>query len=437
MAAGSPSAVALAVAALCLVHAAAAQYYTGPVSADPKTWLVANAKLSDKHNTTCPTFSKPSEACTNKTCGSLVYKAKFQLPQAQAHRLSTAFGVTNLAQCCSLCRTTVGCSLWMWELQKNACTLLKPTVCTQGTDLKSFGSAGAQDPNVWFDNCEYPIFVGGLCNPGVKDDPHFTGARGTRFDFNGIPDQTFCLLSDRDLHVNMKLSGYLDSRTTGATIVKNGKALRTWIRQLGLRWRTDGIEHTALFVARTGKQQERGGGYLAALELDGVNVAPLQLGDKLQGDGGAVITFAGYEKTGPYDVDFYTLTIPGILDAEIRLRAAHPLLQTKDDAEVHINLQVLDLQYTPAVHGVLGQTYRDDHRERALKYSALVELMGHRVAADADEGKGFLDGSPSDYKTSSILAADCKFARYATIQMETTSGTGAGTITEAADELMV
>eukprot|EP00850_Spirogloea_muscicola_P025670 SM003880S14418 [mRNA] locus=s3880:25:1094:- [translate_table: standard] len=260
------------VVALCLAHsAAAAGFYTGPVSADPKTWVVQDKTISDKHNSTCPpwsAFATPGKGCTNATCGTLFFKAKFELPQAQAHRISTLFGVTTIGACCNLCRTTAACSLYMWELQKNACTLLKPTVCTAGPDKVPFTTSNA-DSRVWYDNCEYPIFVGGLCNPNVVNDPHFTGAQGTRFDFNGLPDRTFCLVSDKQLHINMKLSGYLDSRTTGATALKNGKAIRTWIRELGILWSVNGVQHSAVLVARSGKQQERGAGYMQRIEADG------------------------------------------------------------------------------------------------------------------------------------------------------------------------
>ena len=54
--------------------------------------------------------------------------------------------------------------------------------------------------------------------------------RGTPYDFNGELDQSFCLVSDKDVHVNMRLEGYFDNRTAGATILKNGKALRTWAK---------------------------------------------------------------------------------------------------------------------------------------------------------------------------------------------------------------
>lgn len=74
--------------------------------------------------------------------------------------------------------------------------------------------------------------IGGRCNPGenIKDDPHFVGKYGTRYDFNGEIDKVFMLISDERLHVNVKLGGYEDTRTYGATKLRNGKALRTWIK---------------------------------------------------------------------------------------------------------------------------------------------------------------------------------------------------------------
>ncbi|GJP39164.1 hypothetical protein CLOM_g23557 [Closterium sp. NIES-68] len=103
--------------------------------------------------------------------------------------------------------------------------------------------------------------VGGSC-PYTKNDPHFQGAQGTRFEFNGAPEKTFCLLTDRNIHVNMQMRGYYDSRTVGATVLRNGKAVRTWIRALGFVWRAAAVEaeHKFRLVARAGKQQERGDG---------------------------------------------------------------------------------------------------------------------------------------------------------------------------------
>ncbi|CAI5522030.1 unnamed protein product [Closterium sp. Naga37s-1] len=55
-----------------------------------------------------------------------------------------------------------------------------------------------------------PTFFDGECNPlaNTNDDPHFRGADGTQYDFNGLLDRSFCLLSDRRIHINMGIKGY-------------------------------------------------------------------------------------------------------------------------------------------------------------------------------------------------------------------------------------
>ncbi|CAI5990615.1 unnamed protein product [Closterium sp. NIES-64] len=55
-----------------------------------------------------------------------------------------------------------------------------------------------------------PTFLGGECNPlaNTDDDPHFRGADGTQYDFNGLLDRSFCLVSDRRIHINMGIKGY-------------------------------------------------------------------------------------------------------------------------------------------------------------------------------------------------------------------------------------
>ena len=76
-----------------------------------------------------------------------------------------------------------------------------------------------------------PSRLGGACNPGanVVDDPHFTGALGTRFDFNGHPGGSFCLHTDRQLHINAVLGGYEgDPLATGFD--NSTKTTRTWIQ---------------------------------------------------------------------------------------------------------------------------------------------------------------------------------------------------------------
>eukprot|EP00897_Mesotaenium_endlicherianum_P003902 jgi/Mesen1/353/ME000001S02666 len=358
--------------------------------------------------------------------------------------------VDSAGECCNLCRATAGCTYWQYD--NNGPNWWDALGGGKRKLLDSFEGKTKED-STWEDGngndgngglgrgkcylmgadsvptcaraqyaSKLPITrVGGKCNPSVQDDPHFVGAQGTRYDFNGEPNQAFCLVSDKSLHINMQLKGYLDNRTEGATVMKNGKAVRTWIRELGIKWTAAGQEHSLRLTARSGKQQERGHGYLAGILIDSEYVAPLRVGEKFEADGGLELNFVGFEKSGPFDVDFYTVKIAGLLSMDMRLRVAHPLLQTPDDAEVHINAGFNNIENTPAIHGVLGQTYRADHTQRAVSFSKLTALLHAPITADGESGKGFLDGTPRDYVSSSVLSTDCRFSAYQSISAVGTS----------------
>ncbi|CAI5947869.1 unnamed protein product [Closterium sp. NIES-64] len=121
------------------------------------------------------------------------------------------------------------------------------------------------------------------------------------------------------------------------------------------------------------------------------------------------------EKEGPFDVDQFQVRVAGLGELDVRVRVAHPLLQTPTEAEAHFNVELSDVAITSAVHGVLGQTFRTtpEQLQRAVKYSHLAALLHHPVDVDKAEGKGFQDGDVEDYISSSIVAPDCKYASYA------------------------
>jgi hypothetical protein len=136
----------------------------------------------------------------------------------------------------------------------------------------------------------------------------------------------------------------------------------------------------------------------------------VQVGDAIVADG---ISFTLTSQTvwGSGDMDVFILRV-GDFKAEISVRAAHPLLRTPEDAFVHFNLKVDEFNPTTNVHGVLGQTFRTDakHLLKTLEYSLLASLMRGPFQADGENGVGYLDGKMEDYMTSSLTAADCKFA---------------------------
>ncbi|CAI6002563.1 unnamed protein product [Closterium sp. NIES-65] len=298
-------------------------------------------------------------------------------------------------QCCSSCINSTTCSYWQMCV-------------TSQYDME------LPDGTTFPRNNANISVVGHPCGEG-ENDPHFRGAHGTRFEFNGLPEQSFCLLTDRNLHVNMRMRGYYDTRTTGASILKNGKAVRTWIRELGFLW-TDaaGKKHSFRLLARDGKKTARGKGFLKEIEYDGHVLPLLKLGEKYSLKGGLTFAFEAYEKAGRgfFDVDSYHLEIEGLLKMGIKLRVAHPLLQTKDDAEAHLNVHFEHIYRTDDIHGIMGQTYRDGREKRALDYNTLSQVIGRPIAADGPSGAGFLDGNVKDYRTSGVLSPDCLYTAY-------------------------
>eukprot|EP00897_Mesotaenium_endlicherianum_P007494 jgi/Mesen1/6773/ME000348S06057 len=344
----------------------------------------------------------PSGECTPKKCkkaAAKAYAGYFKIfKKLDGYMLSD--DVDSASECCNLCRTTPGCVYWQ---------LMSTDMVDQAAKCHLMGSEGT--PQL-AQATVHTSRIGGKCNAEVKDDPHFVGARGTRFDFNGAPNTAFALVSDKDLEINMMLRGYYDNRTTGATVTESGKAVRTWIKEVGIVWTAEGAEHKLHLVARNGKQQERGAGYLASATVDTFAVPMLREGETFRALGGLEMTFVGVEKQNQFDVDHYTVKVEGLLDLDVQMRVARAEMQAEDEAEAHFNLGFNKIEATRAVHGVLGQTYRKDHEQRAFDYQEIVTMLGVAVQADGESGKGFLDGSASDYVVSDVLATDSHFNSY-------------------------
>ncbi|CAI5996998.1 unnamed protein product [Closterium sp. NIES-64] len=346
----------------------------------------------------------------------------------------------TLQECCRACARSTYCYQWHWfknsrlagENSKVAgfidriqCYLLEKNggSGTSGSfKTPNAGDAATQTANA----ATYPLsFVGGLCNGTalVENDPHLTGAHGTHYDFTGRLDKSFCLFSDRRFHVNMHLDGYQGAPPAISASAKSNEnkdsstELHTWIKEVGVVWMTpDGANHTLRMVARKGKQQERGdNGFLSLLEVDGTTTAPPSVGESIS-TSGLVVTKVAEEKEGPFDVDQFKVRVAGLGELDVRVRVAHPLLQTPTEAEAHFNVELSDVKMTSAAHGVLGQTFRNspEQLQRAVKYSHLAALLHHPVDVDKAEGRGFLDGEVEDYISSSVVAPDCKYASYGT-----------------------
>lgn len=382
-----------------------------------------------------PRGSYASWMATRAVSGALTLNfEKFEIP-ATGFQVRAPY-TTSLKDCCDDCRKTKGCVIYAYypastaaysPLTGGSCYLLNggrwtsdgpynPRDAKRGPYGTPFSGTNTQQAS-----SKNPMgYVGGFCNPGndttnVVDDPHFTGAHGTRFDFNGELNKPFCLTTDRTLHINAVLKGYKNTNEYGATVAADGKALRSWIRELGFLW-TDGKgnSHALHLVARDGKEQKRGSGFLSSAGLDGVPVAvPQQPGASFKA-ADLTLTYLGMARKGPYEMDRFQLKIGQQLDMQLTMRVAHAKLQAADDAEAHFNLMFTDIHVSENIHGVLGQTYRNSPSQimKAVKYSELSRLLGAPVKADGASGAGFLEGAVRDYEASHVLKADCKVSSF-------------------------
>jgi len=226
--------------------------------------------------------------------------------------------------------------------------------------------------------------------PGACGDPRFIGGDGNAFYFHGRRDADFCVVSDRDLHINAHFIG-----KRGADGMSRDF---TWIQAIAVLF--DGGHHKLYVGARK---------TAAAAWDDDVDRMELTLdGEPVRLPEGADATWTS--ATVPALSITRTRAANGVLVAlagRFSIRAnAVPI--TDEDSRVHAygktgkdSLVHLDVSYqfhgglTKDVDGVLGQTYRPDYVNK-LDISAKMPVMG-----GADK-----------YRSSGLFATDCAVSRF-------------------------
>ncbi|CAN6380568.1 unnamed protein product [Urochloa humidicola] len=224
--------------------------------------------------------------------------------------------------------------------------------------------------------------------PGACGDPKFIGGDGNAFYFHGRRDADFCVVSDRDLHINAHFIG-----KRGADGMSRDF---TWIQAIAVLF--DGGRHRLYVGARK----------TAAWDDDV---------DRLE------ITLDGEPVGLPQEVDtpWTPAAVPALsvtrtkaangvlvaLEGKFTIRAnAVPITEedsrvhrygvTADDCLAHLDLAFKFDALTGDVHGVVGQTYRADYVNRFDVRASMPTMGGDR-----------------DFATSGLFAADCAVARYA------------------------
>jgi hypothetical protein len=387
---------------------------------------------------------QPMEAqCPRASCNSGDYAEGVDFGSVNRPMVEQVISRSNdLGECVRICKETKHCRFWQVERQmnwdmyvdwtrwsykddKSMCKLFES--CTLGNGQENWNKCKWLGQYNWKTSYGKELYGGGLCESEVKNDPHLLGAQGTQYDFNGVPDQTFCLISDDKYAVNMHLSGYYydDDTTSVGTLetTTSKKGVRTWIRELGFVWTAeDGVKHNLRMAARTGTASgiKRGPGFVESIDLDGDEITSLESpGHSYSAVAkGVNITMLPFETHGVMDIDVYDVDIKGLLSVTLRLRAAIPKFQLKNEAgevvdtEVHFNMEIRAINNSPNIHGVLGQTYRADHTQRADIFKKKVKELGGPIHADEESGKGFLDGETMDYRLEDLFTTSWKFSAF-------------------------
>jgi hypothetical protein len=221
--------------------------------------------------------------------------------------------------------------------------------------------------------------------PGACGDPRFIGGDGNAFYFHGRKDADFCVLSDRDLHINAHFIG------------KQGSDMSrdfTWIQAIAVLF--DG--HTLYVGAeKTAKWEDT----IDRLELT-LDGEPVHLPEDQMDATWTSRRVPALSVTRTKAANGVLV----VLDGRFSIRAnavpiteedsrVHSYGKTADDSLAHLELAFKFDALTEDVHGVVGQTYRSDYVNR-FDVKAAMPTMG---------GK-------DNFSTSSLLAADCTVSRF-------------------------
>uniref|UniRef100_A0A0E0MCI2 Uncharacterized protein n=1 Tax=Oryza punctata TaxID=4537 RepID=A0A0E0MCI2_ORYPU len=242
-------------------------------------------------------------------------------------------------------------------------------------------------PTSCYVDCESckPVCV---CNvPGACGDPRFIGGDGNAFYFHGRRDADFCVVSDRDLHINAHFIG-----KRGADGMSRDF---TWIQAIAVLF--DGGRHRLYVGAMKTATWDDDVDRLEVI-VDGEPVL-------LPEDADATWTSAAVPALSVTRTKAANGVLV-VLDGQFKVRAnavpitaedsrVHRYGVTADDCLAHLDLAFKFDALTGDVHGVVGQTYRSDYVNKFDVRASMPTL-----------------GGDHSFATSGLFAADCAVSRF-------------------------
>eukprot|EP00899_Mesostigma_viride_P021924 jgi/Mesvir1/29733/Mv25440-RA.1 len=206
----------------------------------------------------------------------------------------------------------------------------------------------------------------------AQSDPHFTTARGDKFDFNGEAGRSYCIVSDRQLQVNARFMGAAGGdKLGGGTSAAVPQDTRTWMDQVAIMAGSDRV-----LVDATMSESEAFATSFGNVLVNGERLLGVETIHTLPSG----ITVSRKRTR-------VSISIPEVAVVKVEVVRAGFWESSSGPGKHFLNLQMAQFKPTGDVHGVLGQSFASDGEE------ALV-------------------GTALDYVTSNILATDCRFNRF-------------------------
>eukprot|EP00270_Netrium_digitus_P010067 TRINITY_DN3091_c0_g1_i4.p1 TRINITY_DN3091_c0_g1~~TRINITY_DN3091_c0_g1_i4.p1 ORF type:complete len:390 (-),score=86.96 TRINITY_DN3091_c0_g1_i4:220-1389(-) len=238
----------------------------------------------------------------------------------------------------------------------------------------------------------------------LHGDPHFKGADGINFRFTGELGNTYCLLTEPLLHINIQLQGFqsLDG--------KDNLVTRTWVKALGVLVG----KHQLSMVARSGGDVSIGSGYLSSIRLNDREIQ-LPPGSKIvSADGALTVQHLVQEEGSDENVQSFLLATASGAEILAKLQPEEEARRKAEDALIHFNVDVLKAGVLREPHGVMGQTFRSSQREQVFRFATKWNPELEVWEVSGPNGDEYLDGTVTDYQTSGLLQPDCKVSKFGT-----------------------
>ncbi|KQK09956.1 uncharacterized protein LOC100841132 [Brachypodium distachyon] len=247
-------------------------------------------------------------------------------------------------------------------------------------------SCPSRCPNKCLASCSYCMSFC-MCDiwPGTScGDPRFTGGDGNTFYFHGKKDQDFCIVSDRDLHINAHFIGNHNPAM---------KRSFTWVQAIGVSF---GDHHLYIGARKAVEWDEEEDHIEITLDGEAIDVETAKNAQWVsRALPGLSVTRTDTVNTVNVELDgVFSISanaVP-ITDEDSRI---HNYGKTGNDSLVHLDLGFRFHSLTEDVDGVLGQTYRPDFVSK-VDITANMPIMG---------------GAPK-YLSSSLFSTDCAVSRF-------------------------